>query len=108
MKNLRSALVATTLALSVTVGTVAPALADGAASTRNIILGVGAVAAGAVVTSNIARKRKAHNTVRGYTRNGGTVYNDGHVVDRNGTSYYPGNYGRTISCNKHGGCAILR
>jgi len=108
MQSLKSAVAATALALAVCAGTAAPARADGAASTRNIILGVGAVAAGAVVTRNVAHKRKLHTTVRGYTRNGGTVYQDGHVVRRDGTSYYPGNYGRSVSCNGYGGCAVQR
>lgn len=108
MQKIATALTATAFALSLALGSAAPARADGAASTRNIILGVGAAAAGVMVESNVARKRKAHNTVRGYTRNGGTVYQDGHVVNRNGTSYYPSSYGRTVSCNGYGGCAIQR
>ncbi|GAC1426987.1 MAG: hypothetical protein NVSMB5_21670 [Candidatus Velthaea sp.] len=48
-------LTASALTLAVTAGSLAPALADGAASTRNIILGIGAAA---VVVTNVNRKKK--------------------------------------------------
>jgi hypothetical protein len=46
---------ASALAAAVTVGTIAPALADGAASTRNIIVGGAAAALG---LGNLAHKKK--------------------------------------------------
>ena len=39
------------------------------------------------------------NTVEGYLPDGSVVYEDGHVVDRNGNSWYPGNQGEQIACN---------
>ena len=87
------------LALSVAFGTTAkPAAADQAAVTRNIILGAAAVAIG-VTAANVAHKHAVANTVVGYTPDGSTVYQDGHVVSPNGQSYYPGNYGESVSCN---------
>lgn len=77
----------------------APALADGAASTRNIILGAAALVAGIAIESNVAHKNAVANTVEGYLPNGATVYEDGNVVLPNGESYYPGNYGESIDCN---------
>lgn len=97
--NIKLAL--TGLALTVTLGlsTVAPAKADGAASTRNIFLGAAALIAGVAIESNVARKNNQANTVTGYLQDGSTVFADGHVVDRNGQSYYPGNNGQQVSCN---------
>ncbi len=68
-----------------------PAVADGAASTRNIILGAAAVAAGIIIYNNVQHKHLQHNTVVGYTRDGGTVYADGHVAYPNGNVLYVGN-----------------
>ncbi|GAC1410555.1 MAG: hypothetical protein NVSMB64_19730 [Candidatus Velthaea sp.] len=48
-------LTASALTLAVTAGSIAPALADGAASTRNIILGLGAAA---VVVTNVNHKKR--------------------------------------------------
>jgi hypothetical protein len=87
------------------VATIAPARADGAASTRNIILGAAALAVGLTIASNVAHKEAQANTIAGYTAGGAAVYNDGHVVLPNGQSYYPGNYGQTIACNA-GECTI--
>jgi hypothetical protein len=87
------------------IATMGPAKADGAASTRNIILGIGALVAGAAIESNVAHKNAAANTVTGDTSNGAAVYSDGHVVMPNGQSYYPGNYGQSVACNS-GNCTI--
>lgn len=87
------------------IATMGPAKADGAASTRNIILGIGALAAGIAIESNVARKNTAANTVTGQTSDGSTVFNDGHVVTPDGQSYYPGNDGQSIACND-GSCSI--
>lgn len=96
-----AALCVTTLGLA----TMGPAKADGAASTRNIILGAAALIAGAAIESNVANKNAKANSVSGYTRNGSTVYGDGRVVTPDGQSYYPGNDGRSIACND-GRCSI--
>ncbi|MDQ2908144.1 MAG: hypothetical protein M3R44_02205 [Candidatus Eremiobacteraeota bacterium] len=68
-----------------------PAAADGAASTRNIILGAAAIAAGIIIYNNVHHKNVQHNTVVGYTRDGGTVYADGRIVYPNGNVLYTGN-----------------
>jgi hypothetical protein len=98
----------TTLALAATLGlaSIAPASADQAAATRNTILGAAALIAGIAIESNVAHKNAVANTVEGYTQNGSTVYQDGHVVDPNGNSYYPGNVGQQIACNGNGGCDV--
>jgi hypothetical protein len=68
-----------------------PARADGAASTRNIILGAAAVAAAIIVSNNVRHKRLAHDTVVGRTADGGLVYADGRVVYPNGDVLYTSN-----------------
>lgn len=77
---------------------VQPARADGAASTRNLLLGAAAIAAGFIISNNVAHKNQLATTVAGYTPQGDTVYQDGRVVDRNGNSYYPGSNGESIAC----------
>jgi hypothetical protein len=52
---MRNTLIMGSLAAALTIGTVSPALADGAASTRNIILGG---AAAALVITNINHKKR--------------------------------------------------
>jgi len=98
----------TTIALAATFGlaSIAPASADQAAATRNTILGAAALIAGIAIESNVAHKNAVANTVEGYTSNGATVYQDGHVVEPNGQSYYPGNENQQIACNGNGGCSI--
>jgi len=94
------ALIATAaIAGTLGLGMAAPAKADGAASTRNIILGAAAIFAGFAIESNVAHKQQLANAVEGYTPNGSTVYADGHVVLPDGQVYYPGNYGQQIACN---------
>ncbi|MDE2572737.1 MAG: hypothetical protein KGM44_09485 [bacterium] len=90
------ALVALFIIAALTLGVLTPSLAEtaGQRSTRNIILGAAALTAGIIIYNNIHHKQLAHNTVVGYTRNGGTVYADGRVVYPNGTSYYLSNDGR--------------
>jgi hypothetical protein len=70
-----------------------PASADGAASTRNIILGTAAVAAAVIITNNVRHKQLAHNSIVGHTRDGGIVYADGRVVYPNGDVLYTSNGG---------------
>jgi hypothetical protein len=95
-------LMVTTLGLS----NAQPARADGATSTRNIILGVAALATGLIISNNVAQKNQLANTVAGYTPQGDTVFQDGRVVDRYGNSYYPGNQGESISCQDNS-CQII-
>ena len=84
-------LVAAAVALALIVGVARPVYADGAASTRNIILGAAAAVAGVILYNNIHKKQVAHNTIVGYTRDGGTVYADGRIVYPNGTVVYTAN-----------------
>ena len=94
------ALVATAaIAGTLGLGMTAPAKADGAASTRNLILGAAAIVAGVAIESNVNHKQQLANTVRGYTQNGSTVYRDGRVIGPNGQSWYPANQGQQISCD---------
>ncbi len=88
-----------------------PAGADGAASTRNIILGAAAVAAGIIIYNNVQHKRMQHDTVVGYTRDGGTVYADGRIAYPNGNVLYTGNRngqrcGYSGNCPSCGGTPI--
>jgi hypothetical protein len=57
-----------------------PAQADTAATTRNIILGAVAVAAGIILYNNYEHKVVQANTVVGHTADGGVIYGDGRVV----------------------------
>lgn len=97
--KITSIVTATALTAAIGLSTIAPAKADGAASTRNIIIGAAALAAGVAIESNVARKNRQSGTVQGYLPNGGTVYQDGHVVLPSGQSYYPGNNGQQVACN---------
>jgi len=93
-------ILAAALAAAIIVPTASqPARADGAASTRNIILGAAALVAGIAIESNVAHKQRLANTLVGYLPDGSPVYADGHVVLPNGQTYYPGNYGQTIACS---------
>jgi len=77
------------LTLALPIGS--PALADGAASTRNIIIGAAAAAAAIILYNNYHHKQVAHNTIVGYTPDGGTVYADGRIVYPDGTVVYASN-----------------
>lgn len=105
MNKLTTSIAALALAATFGVATIAPASADQAAATRNEILGGLALIAGVATAVNVANKNAQANTVEGYTGNGETVYQDGHVVLPNGQSYYPGNENQSISCNG-GSCSI--
>lgn len=94
----RSSLAGLALFGILTTSLAAPALADGAASTRNII-GAAAAIIGIATAVNVSNKNQVANTVEGYLPDGSVVFEDGHVVDRNGNSWYPGNQGEQISCN---------
>ncbi len=97
------ALVALGLVLVIGLGAIAPAFAEtaGQRSTRNILLGAAALAVGIILYNNYHHKQVAHNTVVGYTRDGGTVYADGRVVYPDGRVYYTSNNGRSL-CNYDG------
>lgn len=94
----RSSLAGLALFGILTTSLAAPALADGAASTRNII-GAAAAIIGIATAVNVSNKNQVANTVEGYLPDGSVVFEDGHVVDRNGNSWYPGNQGEQIACN---------
>jgi hypothetical protein len=104
MNKAQLTLAALAAAGTLSLSTMAPASADQAASTRNIILGAAAIA-GLAIESNVAHKKAQANTISGYLPDGSAVYGDGHVVARNGYSYYPGNNGQTVSCS-NGQCSI--
>ncbi len=102
---LRTTMAAVLAAATLGLANVQPARADGAASTRNIIIGAAALAAGVAIEANAAHKNAEANTIQGYLPNGQAVYADGHVSLPNGQSYYPGNYGQTVACNS-GACSL--
>jgi hypothetical protein len=84
------------LVVSMLAGTMSQTRADTAATTRNIILGGLAVAAGIILYNNYEHKlaqantaAQQANTVVGYTADGGVIYGDGRVV-------YP-NSGRVVT-----------
>jgi hypothetical protein len=91
-------LIAVALVASMALSAVRPAVAEtaGQASTRNIILGAVATAAGIILYNNYEHKKVAANTIVGRTRDGGIVYSDGRVVYPNGQVYYPSNDGQTV------------
>jgi hypothetical protein len=75
------------LIISVLAGSVSQTRADGAASTRNIILGGLALTAGIILYNNYEHKlalansaAQQANTVVGQTSDGGVIYGDGRVV----------------------------
>jgi hypothetical protein len=85
--NWHKTFVVVALVLSMFAGMMAPARADSAATTRNIILGAVAVAAGIILYNNYQHKLAAANTaaqqantVVGYTNDGGVIYGNGRVV----------------------------
>lgn len=93
----RSGIAALALGAMLVPATGLPAKAD-TSTTQNIL--IGAAAAAAVFTGiNVERKHQLATTVQGYLPDGSAVYQDGHVVSRNGVSWYPGNYGETIACS---------
>jgi hypothetical protein len=98
--------VAAVLAVAIGLGNVQPARADGAASTRNIILGAAALAAGIIISRNVAHKRELANTVAGYTSDGATVYADGRVAYPDGRSFYPNDNNQSIACRANS-CTIF-
>lgn len=104
MNKLQLTLAALAAAGTLSLSTMAPASADQAASTRNIILGAAAIA-GIAIEANVAHKKADANTISGYLPDGSAVYADGHVVARNGYSYYPGNNGQSVTCS-NGQCSI--
>jgi hypothetical protein len=104
MNKLQLILAGLAAAATLSLSAVAPASADGAASTRNIILGAAAIA-GLAIESNVAHKNAQANAISGYLPDGSAVYADGHVAMRDGYSYYPGNDGQTVACND-GSCSV--
>lgn len=105
MKYLTRTITTVVLAASFGLASIAPASADQAAANRNTWLGIAAAIAGIAIASNVSAKNARANTVEGYTQDGSTVYNDGHVIAPNGQSYYPGSQNQSIACNG-GACRI--
>jgi len=103
--KLAIAVLAGALSMSFGLATIQPARADQAAVNRNTSIGIATLVARLFVVANVANKNAIANTVEGTTRDGATVYEDGHVVLPNGYSYYPNNVGQSISCN-NGYCSI--
>ncbi len=88
MKPFPSIVPAAALALALTFACAAPAPANATAGGPN------------------ARGRQAASSrIVGYTGNGDTVYQDGHVVTPNGSSYFPRKRHQSIAC-ANGSCQI--
>jgi hypothetical protein len=94
---LRSGVAALALGGILASATALPARAD--TSTTNTIIYGAAAAAAAFTLYNVEHKHQLASTVQGYLPDGSTVYKDGHVVSRNGQTWYPGNYGQTVACS---------
>jgi hypothetical protein len=105
MNKLTTSITALALAAGFSFATIAPASADQAAATRNQILGGLALIAGVATAVNVSNKNARANTIQGYTPDGSTVYQDGHVALADGQSYYPGNQNQSISCD-NGNCSV--
>jgi hypothetical protein len=102
IKWLRSG-VATLIMSSMALGAaMQPARAD---TTSTLLITAAAVAA-LMTGINVAEKNAKANQLVGYLPNGSPVYADGHVVARNGQTWYPGNQGENIQCNG-GQCFIV-
>lgn len=95
MKSVRSA--AATLVMSAMAfgGAVQPAKAD----TTSTLIITAAAAIGLMTAINVTQKNAKARQLIGYMPDGSQVYADGHVVARNGQTWYPGNYGQNIACN---------
>ena len=97
---IRTVLVAVLIA-SFSLTSAQPARADGAAFTRNIIIGGVLAAAGIIIGRNVAHKAQLASTIVGYTQDGATVYADGRVVREvygPASAYYPNDHGQQIAC----------
>lgn len=68
------------------------------ANTTSTLILIGAAVAAAATAINVSSKNAKANDLVGYLSNGDRVYADGHVVTRNGGTYYPGDHGRTLQC----------
>lgn len=77
---------------------VGPGAAPARANTTSTLLLVGAAAALISTAINVSNKNRQANTLVGYLSNGDRVYADGHVVTRDGQTYYPGDHGQTLQC----------
>jgi hypothetical protein len=110
--DLSKAFLVLALVVSMLAGLFAPVRADSAATTRNIILGGLAVAAGIILYNNYEHKLAAANTaaqqantVVGYTADGGVIYGDGRVVYPNSggvVTYLSNNGSQPCSFNGYG------
>jgi hypothetical protein len=78
-------------------GSGAPARAS-KSTTSTILIGV-AAAATLLTAVNASNRNRNANTTVGYMSNGDRVYQDGHVMQRNGQTYYPSDRGQTLQCN---------
>jgi hypothetical protein len=94
-QGIARSLVVVAVALTLVLPFAMPVLADtaGQRSTRNILIGAAVATAAVILYNNYHHKQVAHNTIVGYTRDGGTVYADGRIVYPDGTVVYAGKNG---------------
>jgi hypothetical protein len=79
------------------IGFSAPAQPAKASTVSTLLIGA-AAAAVALTAVNVTNKNNKANSLTGYLPNGDAVYADGHVTQRNGAKYYPGDHGQTLQC----------
>ncbi len=96
MQRFQIALAAVATATTLSLSTMAPASADSAASTRNIILGAVAIA-GIAIESNVAHKHAQAAAISRYLPDGSAIYGDGRIIAANGYSSYPGDEGQRVN-----------
>jgi hypothetical protein len=95
IKRVRSAAAALVMSAMAFGSAVQPVKAD---TTTTLII-TAAAAIGLMTAINVAQKNAKARQLVGYLPDGSQVYADGHVVARNGQTWYPGNYGQNIACN---------
>jgi hypothetical protein len=94
-RNLRTSITAALIVALV--GLSAPAQPAKASTVSTLLIGA-AAAAVALTAVNVTNKNNKANSLSGYLPNGDAVYADGHVTQRSGAKYYPGDHGQTLQC----------
>lgn len=95
IRNLRTSIIAALIVA--VVGLSAPAQPAKASTISTLLIGA-AAAAVALTAVNVTNKNNKANSLVGHLPNGDAVYADGHVTQRSGAKYYPGDHGQTLQC----------
>lgn len=94
LQRLTKGAIALAISAALLAGPLARPAAASTGSTYTLIEAGLALIGGIILYNNYHHKQQAHDTVVGYTRNGGTVYGDGRIVMPNGETIYPGRNGK--------------